>query len=498
LASAALTGLLFAAGYSVEALAQDGSGATAALPGDDVQVDGPNLPKPLDAVNADRYRDIFRLQAAGDFRAADRIIEELTDLSLLGHVLADRYLSPTYVSRPKELADWLRRYGTLADARAIYQLAQAKGAKNLTEPTINVVRVGSADESYDDRDANWLAGLEAWRQGKFKTAAAAFVKDANDSDNNPWDKSKSSFWAARAYLRAKQPDKVSASLRDAAKYPLTFYGQLAARALGTEPQIDWTAPKFSKAHGQVLLSTRSGKRALALIQVGQLGAAEKELLLLESKAKDSVDNALLGVAQIARMPSLALKMGATQRLYSDAVIPSVLYPIPRWEPKGGFTVDRALLYAIMRQESGFNPAAVSGDGALGLMQIMPDTGKKLGYEPTQLKDPRVSVTAGQKYIAKLLKNPLVDNDMILMATAYNAGAGNLQKWKGAPKAMNDPLLFLETMPSKETRQFVKCIVAAYWIYQERLDQDTPTLRALATGGWPHYVGQDGTATASSN
>jgi soluble lytic murein transglycosylase-like protein len=246
------------------------------------------------------------------------------------------------------------------------------------------------------------------------------------------------------------------------------------------------------------LNTRSGKRALALIQIGQLGAAEKELLLLESKAKDSVDDALLGVAQIARMPSLALKMGATQRLYADAEIPAVLYPIPRWQPPGGFTVDRALIYAIMRQESGFNPVAVSGDGALGLMQIMPDTGKKLGYGPAELKNPRLSITAGQKYIAKLLKNPLVGNDVILMATAYNAGAGNLQKWKSAPKAMNDPLLFLETMPSKETRQFVKSIVAAYWIYQQRLDQDTPTLRALATGGWPKYVGQDGAATASSN
>lgn len=498
MASAALTGLLFAAGFSAEALAQDGSGATAALPGDDVQVDGPNLPKPLDAVNADRYRDIFRLQAAGDFRAADRIIEELTDQSLLGHVLADRYLSPTYISRPKELADWLRRYGTLADARAIYQLALAKGAKKLTEPTINVVHVGSADESYDDRDANWLAGIDAWRQGKFATAAAAFIRDAKDGDNNTRDKSKSLFWAARAYLRAKQPDKVSALLREASKYPLTFYGQLAARALGLEPKIDWTAPRFTRANGQLLLNTRSGKRALALIQVGQLGAAEKELLLLESKAKDSVDDALLGVAQIARMPSLALKMGATQRLYADAEIPAVLYPIPRWQPTGGFTVDRALIYAIMRQESGFNPVAVSGDGALGLMQIMPETGKKLGYDAAELKNPRLSITAGQKYIAKLLKNPLVGNDVILMATAYNAGAGNLQKWKSAPKAMNDPLLFLETMPSKETRQFVKSIVAAYWIYQQRLDQDTPTLKALATGGWPKYMGQDGTATASSN
>ncbi|HEV8389070.1 MAG TPA: lytic transglycosylase domain-containing protein [Dongiaceae bacterium] len=496
LASAAFAGLIFSTGLSVEAQAQDGSGATAALPGDDVQVNGTDLPKPLDAVNADRYRDIFRLQAAGDFRAADRVIEELTDLSLLGHVLADRYLSPTYVSKPKELSDWLRRYGTLADAHAIYQLAELKGAAKLTEPSANVIRVGSPDESYNDRDANWLAGLEAWRRGNFTAAAASFVKDAEDADNNPWDKSKSAFWSARAYLRSKQPDKVSLWLRKAAKYPLTFYGQLAARALGVEPQVDWTAPKFTKAHGQLLLNTRSGKRALALIQVGQLGAAEKELLLLESKAKDSVDDALLGVAEIARMPSLALKMGATQRLYGDSVIPAALFPLPRWEPKGGFTVDRALLFAIMRQESGFNPVAVSGDGALGLMQIMPETGKKLGYDPGQLKNPRLSIAAGQKYIAKLLKNGLVDNDVILMATAYNAGAGNLQKWKSAPKAMDDALLFVETMPSKETRQFVKRIMAAYWIYQERLDQETPTLKALAAGGWSEYVGQDGKTTAS--
>ena len=495
--TAALAGFLLAAGFSAETLAQDGTGATAALPGDDVQIKGADLPKPLDAVNADRYRDIFRLQAAGNFRAADRVIEQLTDLSLLGHVLADRYLSPTYVSKPKELADWLRRYDTLADAQAIYQLAVAKGATKLTAPAGTVVRIGSPDESYDDRDADFMAGLDAWKRGSFSKAAAAFVKDAEDPNNNDWDKAKSHFWAARAYLRAKQPDKVSAALRKAAKHPLTFYGQMAAHALGIEPKIDWSAPKFSKAQGQMLLGTRSGKRALALIQAGKLSAAEKELLLLESKSKDSVDEALLSVAEIAQMPSLALKVGATQRLYSDSVIPAALFPVPRWEPKGGFTVDRALLYAIMRQESGFNPRAESGDGALGLMQVMPDTGKRLGYDKGDLKDPRLSMTAGQQYIAKLLHNGLVDNDMILMAVAYNAGAGNLQKWKSAPKAMDDALLFLETLPSKETRQFVRQILAAYWIYQERLGQETPTLNALAGGGWAQYVGQDGTAAASN-
>ena len=496
IASAAIAGFLSSAALSVDALAQETTGATAALPGDDVQIRTSGLPKPLDAVNADRYRDIFRLQAIGAFAQADRIIEQLSDPSLMGYVLSDRYLSATYITKPKELTDWLRRYGSMADAHAIYRLAQAKGAKNLTEPTANVVRVGTADETHDDRDAQWMAGLEAWRRGDFAKAAGAFVQDAAAEDN-PWDQSKSAFWAARAYLRAKQPDKVSQLLRQAAKHPLTFYGQLAARALGTEPQIDWTAPKFTKGHGQVLLATRSGKRALALLQVGQVAAAEKELLLLETKAKDSVDEALLAVSQVAKMPTLALKMGATQRLYGDAVVPAALFPIPRWEPQGGFTVDRALIYAIMRQESGFNPAAVSGDGALGLMQIMPSTGRKLGFDEDDLKDPRISMTAGQKYLAKLLKNGLVKNDVMLMAVAYNAGPGNLQKWKKGLGAKDDALLFLEIMPAKETRQFVKRIMAAYWIYQERLEQDTPTLNALATGAWPQYVRQDDTANAAN-
>src|SRR5262249_18069499 len=149
------------------------------------------------------------------------------------------------------------------------------------------------------------------------------------------------------------------------------------------------------------------------------------------------------------MPSLALKLGAMERLYGDAVIPAALFPVPRWEPKQGFTVDRALLYAIMRQESGFNPGAANPSGALGLMQIMPDTGKKLGYDAAELKNPRLAITAGQEYIGKLLRNALVRNDIILMSIAYNAGAGNLQKWKTTPKSMDDPLLFLETLPSKE-------------------------------------------------
>lgn len=477
------------------AFAQDG--ATASLPGDDVQVNGASLPKPLDAVNADRYRDIFRLQDAGDFRRADEIIGELTDQSLLGHVLADRYLSPRYGSSAKELSDWLRRFSTLAIAQRIYLLALEKGATELTEPETIGVGMGSPDESYNDRDANWLSGLEAWKRGDFITAALSFSRDAQNPDNDPWDQSKAAFWVARAYLRAKQPEKVSPWLKQAAGHPLTFYGQLAARALGVDPQVDWSAPDFTRMHGEQLLRARSGKRALALLQVGRPAAAEKELLLLQSKAKDELDEALIAVAQIANLPTLALKMGATQRMSGNALVPASLFPVPRWEPHGGFTLDRALIYAVIRQESGFNPNAVSGDGAIGLMQIMPETGKKLGFDPSELRDPAKSMAAGQKYLAKLMSMKLVKSDVMLTAIAYNAGPGKLQKWKKASRAGDDALMFLETLPAKETRQFVKRVLAAYWIYQERLGQDTPTLKALATGDWPRYTPQDETATAAN-
>ena len=496
MALTSVTLLTLAAGLPATALAQDG--ATASLPGEEqLQVDGINLPKPLDAVNADRYRDIFRLQEAGDFRRADVIIGQLTDQSLLGHVLADRYLAPDYKSNAKELSDWLRRFNTLAVAHRIYALALDKGAQNPTQPTAASIPMGSPDEGYNDRDANWLAGLEKWQRGDFAGAALSFARDAEHADNDPWDKSKAAFWVARAYLRAKQPEKVSPWLKQAAKFPLTFYGQLAARALGVEPQVDWDGTKFTKVHAQQLLDTRSGKRALALLQVGQPFAAEKEFLLLKSKARDAVDESLLAISQIANLPTLALKMGATQRLYTNSVIPAALYPVPRWAPEEGFTIDRALIYAVMRQESGFNPNAVSGVGAIGLMQIMPDTGKRLGYEPRELRDPQTSMSAGQKYLGTLMGLGMVDDDVLLTAVAYNAGPGSLLKWKKASKAGDDALMFLETLPAKETRQFAKRVLAAYWIYQERLGQETPTLKALATGGWPRYTPQEETATASN-
>ncbi len=477
----------------------DGSGTTASLQtGPDML--GATLPQPLDAINADRYRQIFRLQAAGDFEAADRLIGDLNDPLLLGHVLADRYLSPGYKTKPKELSDWLKSYSALPEAETIYILAGRKGVKKaaLTKPKFDITRVGSPDENSANDDPNWQAGLNAWRSRQYEKAATFFEKAAIRTSSSQWDRSAAAYWASRAHVRAKHPDKVSHWLKAAAEFPRTFYGQLATRALGLEPSFDWRVPTLMNNHGALLMSSRTGKRALALLQVGETDLAEKELLILQNESKTDISDALVAISQAYRLPSLALKIGAWRALKGGPRMDAALYPLPSWKPASGFAVDEALLFAVMRQESGFNPNAVSGAGAVGLMQLMPDTAKAIGA-PTgvKLKDPLTSLAFGQKYIQRLLEDSSVKGDLFMMAAAYNAGPGNLAKWKKSIRGSEDPLLFIESLPSRETRNFVERVMGAYWVYQARLGQPQRSLEAVANGAWPTYQ-RGGAIAAAAN
>ncbi|WP_374654636.1 lytic transglycosylase domain-containing protein [Dongia sp.] len=477
-----------------------GTGSTTASLPTGPEVFGATLPQPLDAVNADRYRQIFRLQAQGDFAGSDRLIGDLTDPVLLGHVLADRYLSPGYKSKPKELSDWLKSYSALPEAEAIYTLATRKGVKKaaLAKPKYDITRVGSPDENSSDNDPNWLAGLNAWRDRNYEQAAILFEKAAIRTSSSGWDRSAAAYWASRAHVRAKHPDKVSHWLKVASEFPRTFYGQLATRALGLEPTFDWRVPTLTGGHGAQLMNSRIGKRALALLQIGATDLAEKELLILQSESAIDVGDALVAISQAYRLPSLALKIGAWRHLKGGPRMDAALYPLPSWKPANGFTIDQALLFSVMRQESGFNPNAISGAGAVGLMQLMPGTAKAIGAPAgSRLKDPLTSLAYGEKYIKRLLDDPAVKGDLFMMAAAYNAGPGNLAKWKKSIRGSEDPLLFIESLPSRETRNFVERVMAGYWVYQARLGQPARSLEAVANGAWPSYQRGDN-VTAASN
>jgi len=341
--------------------------------------------------------------------------------------------------------------------------------------------------------AGWTAGLSAYRSGDLNDARRSFeILAAGNARANQLVYA-GSYWAARLNLMTGRPDKVRLYLHIAAEANDRFYGILAQAALGGRLDFDDDMPNLSKAERDALTAMPEVRRAVALAEAGQQQLADLEFNGVSASTKPGLAIALLAVADELQLPATQYRFAtALSRDYATRY-ESALYPEPPWTPEEGFEVDRALVYAIMRQESRFEADAESRVGARGLMQIMPTTAAYIADDPDLiggdrflLDDPTVSVSLGQEYILHLLDNPVVDGNLFYLLAAYNAGPGNLQKWIEVGGSTNDPLLFVETIPSRETRHFVERVMANYWMYRLRLDGATPSLAMVASGEWPIY------------
>ena len=343
--------------------------------------------------------------------------------------------------------------------------------------------------------AHWTAGLAAWRLKKFDVTVRHFEAVANHGAASPWLLSGGALWAARAYLVNRQPERVNPLLKAAAVHSRTFYGLLARRLLGQPTDFRWRMPPLTQATVEELSATPRGRRAMALLQVGENRRAERELRNLSAFADAELAEGILGLASRGNMPSLAVRLD--NRLYPDGGgYDSAAYPLPAWVPEGGFRVDRALIFALIHQESRFNPKAKSWAGARGLMQLMPRTAHFVAHNHGfhrhgdirhTLFKPEVNLMLGQRYIEILLADEKIKGDLLLMAAAWNGGPGNLNKWRRKTDDLNDPLFFIESIPSRETRNFIKKVLSNLWIYRNRLGQSAPSLDAIAGGHWPVYT-----------
>jgi soluble lytic murein transglycosylase len=131
-------------------------------------------------------------------------------------------------------------------------------------------------------------------------------------------------------------------------------------------------------------------------------------------------------------------------------------------------VDKFLVKAVMRQESGLDPFARSRTGAIGLMQIMPSTGRSIGYQERQLWNERTNIEAGTWLLAHALafwRTQPVDNPLPFVLAEYNAGRGTVLRW--AP--MGQPVTaeqFLQTLPNAGVRHYIKRVSGYYQDYRD--------------------------------
>ncbi len=343
--------------------------------------------------------------------------------------------------------------------------------------------------------ALWVAGLIAWRDGDFNRAADYFSRQALLEWQDDEMRSAAAFWAARAALAAGRGDEIIPNLNIAADYPFSFYGQLAIGQLGQKIGFNWQSIQLDDEGWQTLLKASPRiRRAIALTQIGEIDRAQQELRWAHGEIASDMDFLLIAASEALKLPSASVTMALASNAEASPGSPMdhALYPVPEYAPNGGFTIDRAILFGLIRQESKFMTKANSRAGARGLMQLMPRTAsyvagdRSLRYrsQGKRLYDPAYNMQLGQSYVDYLLKGS-AHGDLFDMALSYNWGPGNLRRFKNRT-GIEDQLLLLESIPNREARNFVEQVMSNIWVYRARLGQPAPSRDNVAAGGRPIY------------
>lgn len=347
----------------------------------------------------------------------------------------------------------------------------------------------------------WAMGLLYFKEENYAESQKYFSRILDLPQINNARKTEAAFWAGRAADFAGKRDVAKKYWRIAAVYPMAFYGALSATMLGQKPEYEFFESQATDEDYAELAETKYGRMALALIQVGRKDRAEEYLkYLITPKATDRILHAVNSVATEFNMARLSVQSASVIKdrgilEIDDDIIYSAQYPLPDWEPLGGWSIDRALLLAITKQESNFRVSAKSGAGANGVMQLMPSTAKrvaranKVDLSQMDMSNPEHNMFLGQQYIVDLLSHDRVENSIIKMLAAYNAGMGTMVKFEKTFYTY-DPLLYIESFPAYETRSYIKRVMSNLWLYRARLNQPLTSMEELANGNWPLYNSED--------
>ncbi|TPW05908.1 MAG: lytic transglycosylase [bacterium] len=452
-------------------------------------------PSTLSAADRLNYTTAFDALRRGDLEAARNSARQANDRVLLGQVEFERLFHADYTATYEELAAWLEEYSDLPAAERAWNLAMRRRPDGAAEPR-QPSRMGGG--RYWNRIEAAGGNTEA---DPMKAAKIAFERVLDDPTEDGWVRSGAAFWAARSAGRSGQQDRVQPLLHRAATWPATFYGQIALRQLGEEPVIENLGPT-PYAPGNLRPATYQAeepigvnadeldefirtepraRRTVAFFEVGRRADARDELRTGLRAAVTDRGRQLWAALGRALGPRVTGSGDDVRR------IDATRYAQPIIEPEGGFTVERSLVYAIARKETGFNARARSGAGAYGLMQVMPATAVELtgdrafASDPERLFQPNVNARLGQAYVNRVLALPAINGDLLRAAASYNAGPGPMVTAVRKLGHEADPLLLIETIDVPQAREYVEKVVAAYWIYQRMNGRPLNTLDAVASG-----------------
>jgi soluble lytic murein transglycosylase len=315
-------------------------------------------------------------------------------------------------------------------------------------------RVAEAD--YDDVAREWRVRAALWAGDWPQVARAVAAMPAALGDTPRW-----RYWSARA--AEATGDGARARELYAAIVPTdNWYAVLAAARLGDRFAPHDRPLGLDPGRVAALATQPSLLRARELFLAGLVPLAQSEWNAAYASLDPPSQRDALGLARDWGWHFQAIAAAAQQGVFDDY---RLLYPTPyEAEVKEGARLaglPATLVHAVIRQESLYQPWAVSSAGAMGLMQLLPGTARQtaraLGRpQPTRarLADPAVNVALGSAHLAELVAR--FDGQVLLALAAYNAGAGAARRW--LPEKGMEADVWVENIPYNETRAYVQRIM----------------------------------------
>ncbi|SEM57470.1 soluble lytic murein transglycosylase [Gemmobacter aquatilis] len=413
----------------------------------------------VEAVPGALARHPLLAQARMDWRVAKDLWPDAAALMLDHSASADLLGQPeAWAKRRAQLARQMLRDG---NAKLAYRIA---ARHQLTE-------------GGDYADLEFLAGFIALRRLSDPQTALTHFRHLEQAVATPISVSRAKYWQARALEAAGDAAAAQTAYRAAARHQTAYYGQLAAEKLGQPLDAALLAPLDARDWRKRGFARSSVLEAgLLLVKSGNRTLAKRFFLHLAEPLPPEDLASLADLALQIREPHIALLL-AKQGAERGVILPEAYFPLPDLVPSDGLAVSRALALAISRRESEFDPAARSPAGARGLMQLMPETAKRmatdqgLGFEVGRLTtDPTFNARLGSAYLAQLVAE--FGPSVALVASGYNAGPGRPRRWItefGDPRRPEvDVVDWVEMIPFTETRTYVMRVAESLVIYRAKL------------------------------
>jgi soluble lytic murein transglycosylase len=359
-----------------------------------------------------------------------------------------------------------------------------------------VSTTASSPASSRGLDALWRLGWSAFGRNENSRARNVFIEMAARSD--PLPALRPRYWAARA--AENRGDKTVAATEYtllAVEYPLSYYGWRASERLGSPPGIVSPQP-LAPGRSRVALQDVHRVEALILANLGDF--AQEELAPIGRQARGLEDRKAVG-----RLYWLAGDYHRAQRLVVDAyqlplsrgvqpenrILWQLSWPAAYREivqdvfPENA-AIEPELVWAIMREESGYRPWITSSAGARGLLQIMPETGEQLAkkngvadFDPNDLYTPSINIQLGAAYLDELSRR--FPGRLSAAIGSYNAGPRAVNGWLQGDRKNRDDDAWVEDIPYKQTRSYVKRVLRSLHVYQSFYDETSLMGPAVPVG-----------------